>query len=133
MKSIKKFYYLSVFYLILGLSSGVFFREFTKFKGFTGKTVLNTLHSHVLILGFVFFIIVMILEKLFLTSTHKYNKTFLVTYNLGLILLIISMLIRGVSEVIGKEFVLAHMSGLGHAILGLGFIFFMMNLYDSIK
>ncbi len=42
---------LSFFYSMLGMFLGVFYREFTKLNDYTGETVLNGLHTHVLVLG----------------------------------------------------------------------------------
>lgn len=58
----KKLFNLSFFYLILGLALGIFFREFTKFNAFTGITTLSTAHTHTLVLGFIFFLILIVLE-----------------------------------------------------------------------
>ena len=43
----------SFVYLILALISGVFYREFTKFNGFTEKTTLGVVHTHLFVLGVV--------------------------------------------------------------------------------
>ena len=37
-------------YAILAMVGGVFYREFTKFQGFTGKTVLSVVHTHYFLL-----------------------------------------------------------------------------------
>lgn len=71
----KKIAKLSFFYSMLGMLLGVFYREFTKINDFTGKTVLGGLHTHVLVSGVFFFLIVLLLEKSFeLTKDKKYNK-----------------------------------------------------------
>lgn len=38
-------------YLIASPAAGVFYREFTKFSGFAGETVLGVVHAHLLALG----------------------------------------------------------------------------------
>lgn len=58
----KKLFNLSFSYLILGLALGIFFREFTKFNTFTGITTLSAAHTHTLVLGFIFFLILIVLE-----------------------------------------------------------------------
>lgn len=45
----------SIIYAVLALVGGVFYREFTKLNGFT---ILSVVHTHYLILGMVFFLIV---------------------------------------------------------------------------
>lgn len=79
----KKIAKLSFFYGILGMLLGVFYREFTKINGFTEQTVLGGLHTHILVSGVFFFLIVLLLEKSFeLTKDKKFNK-FFITYNIG--------------------------------------------------
>ena len=39
------------------LAAGVFYREFTKFNGFTGKTTLGVIHTHLFVLGVLLFLI----------------------------------------------------------------------------
>lgn len=51
----KKLYNAAFIYLIIGLLSGVFAREYTKAQGIKGSTMLQLVHTHVLVLGFVFF------------------------------------------------------------------------------
>lgn len=64
------------------------YREFTKLNNFTDPTALGLLHAHALVLGFVFFILVLLLEKNFEVSKIKNFKTWLITYNIGLIYLL---------------------------------------------
>ena len=89
----KKYFKISTFYLILGLALGVFYREYTKINNFTGITTLSTTHTHVLMLGFIFFIIVLLLEKNFNISSIKSFKSWLITYNIGFIYFIATILI----------------------------------------
>lgn len=50
--------------MIIGLLFGVYYRELTKWFDFSGKTQLSTLHTHTLVLGMFFFLIVLLLEKI---------------------------------------------------------------------
>ena len=86
----KKFAKLSFFYSIVGLLLGVFYREFTKFNDFTGETVLSGLHTHVLVSGVFFFLIVLLLERSFELTKNKKFKAFFITYNIGLVFSIVS-------------------------------------------
>ena len=45
----KKMIRIAFFYVILALIGGVFYREFTKFNGFTGVTVLADVHVHLMV------------------------------------------------------------------------------------
>lgn len=130
----KKLFNLSFIYLGLGLILGVFHREFTKFNNFSGETVLGTAHTHTLVLGFLFFLIILLLDKNFDVSSYKHFNKWLISYNIGLISLIGTIVFRGVLEVLSKDFAdLPHMAGLGHAILGASLIWFMIILNKKIK
>ena len=78
----KKYFNLATFYLILGLAMGVFYREFTKINGFEGKTSLSIIHTHILTFGFIFFILVLLLEKNFKLSQNKNFKKWCIFYNI---------------------------------------------------
>ena len=119
--------------MILGLALGVFFREFTKLNDFSGATTLNVAHTHTLVLGFIFFLVIVILEKVFTISNIKYFNIWLITYNIGLLSLISTLVARGVLEILNKDFAgLPHIAGTSHAILGLSLIWFMIILKKSI-
>lgn len=130
----QKIFKISSFYLFLGLALGVFYREFTKFNNFTGKTTLGLTHAHTLILGFVFFMIVLLLEKNFKISSSKSFKSWIVTYNVGLIYVISTLVFRGILQIQGIDFNgLSHIAGLGHAILGVSLIWFSVMVNKVIK
>lgn len=123
----KKYYYLSFTYLILGLIAGVFYRELTKAAGFTGDTVLRGVHTHLLVLGFLFFLVVLLLEKSFGLSHLKGMKAWFITYQVALITVVATMVVRGIAEVKGFEVAgLSHMAGLTHALLGIALVWFMI-------
>ncbi|WP_327240750.1 MULTISPECIES: DUF2871 family protein [unclassified Streptomyces] len=52
-------------YMILGVVSGLYHRELTKHNGFDGDTQLSVVHTHLLALGMLAFLIVLALDKLF--------------------------------------------------------------------
>lgn len=136
MKRIAK---LSFFYSMLGMLLGVFYREFTKINNFTGETVLSGLHTHILVSGLFFFLIVLLLEKSFeLTKNKNFNK-FMVTYNIGLILSVIMMAIRGCVEVLNLEistmidYSISGIAGLSHIIMTIAYILFFLILLNRIN
>jgi hypothetical protein len=130
----KKLYWSSVVYMIIGLLMGAFYREFTKMNNFEGKTVLSSVHAHSIALGFTFFIIVMILEKQFKLSDFKFYNSFFTVYNLGLIVTLITFTLRGIVQVLETDIIgLNYIAGLGHATLAAGITLFFMNLYRAIS
>ena len=47
----KKYLNISFIYAIAAMAGGVFYREFTKFSGYTGVTALSKVHPHLFLLG----------------------------------------------------------------------------------
>lgn len=130
----QKYFKISTFYLFIGLALGVFYREFTKFNNFTGATSLGVAHAHVLTLGFIFFIIVLLLEKNFNISNIKGFKSWIITYNIGLLYLISTLVYRGILQVNNSDFAgLSHIAGLGHAILGVSLVWFVIIVNKALK
>ena len=96
--------------------------------------MLSITHTHALVLGFIFFIIVLLLERNFFISKIKNFKAWLVIYNIGLIYLLSTLVYRGILQVKGIDFNgLSHISGLGHAVLGISLIWFMVIVNKGIK
>lgn len=59
----KKYANLALVYAVVAMVFGVFFREFTKFQGFEGKTSLSVMHTHYFMLGMFFFLILCLLKN----------------------------------------------------------------------
>lgn len=130
----KKLHYTAFFYAVLGLIAGLAYREITKLNDFTGNTVLVALHTHILVLGFFFFLITLILSKLFHVHEAKSFGIWYIVYNLGLIITIGAMATRGMLQINGTDIsFLPHIAGLGHTILGAGMIWLMILLGKRIK
>ena len=49
----KRYMNTALLYAVFAMAGGVFYREFTKFNGFTGKTTLSVVHTHYFLLGMV--------------------------------------------------------------------------------
>ncbi|MHC5375362.1 DUF2871 domain-containing protein [Enterococcus sp. LJL120] len=131
----KKLTRVSMSYMILGLVFGVYYREFTKFNDFTETTQLSVLHTHTLILGMFFFLIVLLLEKNFQLSQHKNFKKFFIIYNIGLGVTLLMLLVHGTMTVLGyaDSAAISGIAGLGHIIITIGLGFFFNVLFGSIK
>lgn len=130
----KRLYYTSFFYAILGLISGIFYREYTKLNDFTGDTLLKALHTHILVLGFLFFLVAMILDKLFHIHQSKTFNVWYIIYNAGMVITLAAMTMRGLLQVNGEDLsFLPHIAGLGHAILGVGIIWLLALLRKHVK
>jgi Protein of unknown function (DUF2871) len=126
----KTIYYAAHTYMILGLVSGLYYRELTKLNDFHGDSQLGLVHTHLLALGMLFSLIVLALEKLFTLTAGKLFNAFFWTYNAGLALTVVVMTVRGTRTVLGLETTeaAAALSGLGHIALTVGLIFFFITL-----
>lgn len=126
----------SMIYTALGLISGIFYRDFTKY--FTNETNLGLIHSHLFVLGTVFMLILAICIKVFKIHPSKTYIWFFYTYNIGLVVTFLSMTTRGVLQAINYTPIkaldtsIAGISGIGHILLSVGLILFFMILNKSI-
>jgi hypothetical protein len=123
----KKLFYAATVYLVLGLASGLFYREFTKANGYTaadGFTQLSVVHTHLLTLGVIVLLVVLALEKVFGLSRSPVFSWFFWLYNVGLVISATTMTVNGVLHVLGESSsaALAGISGSGHIILTAGLV-----------
>ncbi|WP_019240691.1 MULTISPECIES: DUF2871 domain-containing protein [Bacillus] len=139
----KKLFNSAFAYLVVALISGVLFRELTKIWGVFDTTALGKVHGHLLTLGFIMFLIFLLLEKNFQLSTSKRFNLFFILYNVGLILSTTMMFIRGIVSILvikgsfelsnGLDAAISGMSGLGHIILSIGLFIFMFILMQKVS
>ena len=121
---------LSIGYFIIAMISGVFYREFTKWNGYTQPTSLGVLHTHLLILGVGVFLFVAMLRKQTKIDENAYFNPFYILYNLSLPLMTLTMLLRGITEVKGIQLskmlngMLSGIAGLSH--IGLAIALFLL-------
>lgn len=79
----KRYANASLLYALIAMAGGVFYREFTKLNGFTGKTTLSVFHTHYFLLGMVVFLLLLLSEKVFAFSGEKMGRV-LALYHTGL-------------------------------------------------
>ncbi len=124
-------------YMIVGLALGLFYREYTKFAGFTGQTNLSLLHTHTLMLGMFFFLVAALFEGQLKITEHKSFNKFFSFYNIGLLLSITLMAARGFLDMNpgtiskGLNASVSGMAGIGHIILTVGLFYFFKILRDK--
>ncbi len=137
---VKRYANLAFLYAILAMVFGVFYREFTKMIGFTGpKTNLSVMHAHYLMLGMFFFLVILILEKLYAPSEQKLNKPFFICYNIGINITAIGFFARGLTQVLypdtlskGLSAAISGIAGIGHVLLGVGIVLYFIALRRQI-
>lgn len=123
----KRYINYSIVYAVLAMVSGVFYREFTKLNGYTDWTTLAVVHTHYFILGMMFFLI---LDLISLNINFKSNRAVLF-YNIGLNLMAIMLVVRGIVQVLDLNVVSAVISGIvgiGHIILGISLILILLDI-----
>lgn len=134
----KRYMNLALLYAILAMVGGVFYREFTKFNGFTGKTTLGVVHTHYFLLGMVFFLLLLLLEKNFSLTGAKTGRI-LVAYQIGLNLTAVMFVVRGVTQVLGTALssgmsaAISGIAGIGHILLGISLVLVLMQVKRSVS
>ncbi|MFG2561027.1 DUF2871 domain-containing protein [Streptomyces sp. NPDC048496] len=120
----RKSYIAAHVYMILGVISGLFYREFTKAHDFEGDTQLAVMHTHLLALGMLVFLIVLALDKQFQLSGTKLFTAFFWFYNVGIAITVTMMGVHGIETVLGKHVpeAVPGIAGLGHTLLTVGLV-----------
>ncbi len=131
--SMKRYMNMALLYAVLAMLGGVFYREFTKFNGFTAKTTLGVVHTHYFLLGMMFFLLLLLLEKSFSFTGHK-TGSILVVYQIGLNLTAVMFVVRGVPQVLGTTLssgmsaAISGVAGIGHILLGVSMVLLLVQL-----
>lgn len=134
----KRYINAALVYAILAMAGGVFYREFTKFNGFTDKTTLSVVHTHYFLLGMVFFLLLLLLEKNFSFTGAKTGRV-LAAYHIGLNLTAVMLIVRGVIQVLeltlstGMNAAISGISGIGHILLGISMVILFVQIRHKIK
>lgn len=134
----KRYMNSALLYAILAMAGGVFYREFTKFNGFTAKTTLSVVHTHYFLLGMVFFLLLLVLEKN-LSFTGEKTGRVLAVYHIGLNLTAVMLVVRGVTQVMGTNLskgadaAISGMAGIGHILLGVSLVLLLLQIRRSVS
>ena len=134
----KRYMNLALLYAVLAMVGGVFYREFTKFNGFTAKTTLGVVHTHYFLLGMVFFLLLLLLEKSFSFTGAKTGRI-LAAYQVGLNLTAVMFVVRGVPQVLGTALssgmsaAISGIAGIGHILLGVSLVLVLIQIRRSVS
>ena len=133
----QKLFYAAFAYMLVGVASGLFYREFTKLNDFPeGEfTQLGLAHTHLLTLGFIVLLIVLVLEKVFTLSRSKLFGWFFWVYNVGVIVTSAMLIWHGSLTVLGEESgaMIAGIAGMGHILLTAGMILLFLALGTALR
>lgn len=134
----KRYMNTTLLYAVLAMAGGVFYREFTKFNSFAGKTTLGVVHTHYFLLGMVFFLLLLVLEKNF-SFTAASTARVLTVYHVGLNLTAVMFVVRGVTQVLGTPLssgasaAISGIAGIGHILLGVSLVLLLVQIRRSIR
>lgn len=135
----KKMINIAFSYGIAAMAGGVFYREFTKFNGFDGRTSLAFVHTHLFLLGMIMFLITaLFVGNLKDLCRSKKWKAFMVVYNIGVPVTALMLLIRGVVQVLGikasaaLDASISGIAGIGHILTGVGIVLLFLCLKECV-
>lgn len=134
----KRYMNVALVYTVLAMVGGVFYREFTKFNGFTAKTTLGVVHTHYFLMGMVFFLLLLLLEKNFFFTGKKTGRI-LVAYHIGLNLTAVMFVVRGITQVLGTSLssdmsaAISGVAGIGHILLGVSLVLLLVQIKRSVS
>lgn len=138
-RSMKRLLDTALVYMVLGLASGLFYREYVKATDSLGThTQLNTLHTHLLVLGMIMFLLVLALDAIFSLSGRRSFDVFYWTYNIGLVVTVALMIVRGILTLDGQDpasttAAIPGIAGLGHMLLTAGLIALFVALRGAVS
>ncbi len=132
----KKMLNTAFIYMIVGLVGGVFYREFTKFNGFVGKTSLGVVHTHFIVMGMVMFLLLACLVKAMPgLIENKRFKQFYTVYNIALPFMGAMFIVRGVVQVLaielakGPNAAISGIAGISHILMAVA----LFMLFSALK
>lgn len=125
---------LSAAWAVIGLTSGVVFRELTRHND-ADPGVLSLVHGHTLVLGMIFMLLALLLHRQFLRDGLRSFTVFIYTWNIGLLLTVGTLFVRGLRTLGSMEHsaALAGIAGLGHIALTVGLFFFFRALFVATR
>ncbi|MGN0178127.1 MAG: DUF2871 domain-containing protein [Monoglobaceae bacterium] len=135
----KKYINISLAYAIAAMAAGVFYREFTKWNGFSGVTALSKVHGHLFMLGTAVFLAAALFSAHRDLKEQKTFRVFLWIYNIGVPLTAAMLLVRGIIQVLnislssGASAAVSGIAGIGHILTGVGIILFLISLKKTSK
>ncbi len=97
--------------------------------GINPRPMALIIHTHLLLMGFIFFLLLCFCEKLFSITKSRHYKLFFLCYNIGLIGSALIMGYRSMGELFGylpSKMVAMTVGSLAHIVLSAGLILFML-------
>lgn len=130
----KKYINTAFVYALAAMAGGVFYREFTKFNGFEGRTALGFVHLHLMVLGCFLFLLVALFSLQTDLTQQKQFGLFYRVYNIGLPCMTVMLAVRGILQVLGTPLskganaAISGISGLAHIAVGTALVLLFLAL-----
>ena len=121
-------------YAIASMAFGVFYREFTKWNGFTGKTTLAVNHLHLFARGTLLFLVLALFAKTTSLTAQPMFRRFYGLYNVALPFMTVMFTVRGVVQVLGTplssgaDAAISSIAGIGHLLMGASIVMLFLAL-----
>ncbi len=135
----KKLINLAFIYAGVALGCGVFYREFTKYHAFEGRTVLATAHVHLLVLGTILFLLLAAFALHTDLMEQVHFRRFLVLYQIALPATVIMLMVRGVFQVMGTAMTraldasISGIAGISHILMAGSFVLLYLSMRNLKK
>ena len=134
-ENMKRLLNTAIGYFIAASAAGVFYREFTKWNGFTGKTTLGFVHTHLFVLGmFLFLILALTCKEEHALLESKAFKRFYIVHNIALPFMAGMMVVRGILQVLNvnlthaADAAISGIAGVSHILITISLILFFIML-----
>lgn len=121
-------------YAIAGLACGVFYREFTKFTAFTGKTTLAFTHLHLLVMGTLLFLILAVIALHTDLAEQARFQQFRKVYAVALPFMVIMFFVRGILQALqtplstGANAAISGIAGISHILMTVALVLLFLAL-----
>lgn len=121
-------------YAIAGLACGVFYREFTKFTVFTGKTTLAFTHLHLLVMGTLLFLILAAIALHTDLAEQARFQQFRKVYAVALPFMVIMFFVRGILQALqtplstGANAAISGIAGISHILMTVSLVLLFLAL-----
>lgn len=133
----KKYINIAFVYGVFAMMSGVFYREFTKWNGYTGKTTLAFTHLHLFVLGSALFLLLALFSQITDLEQKKTFQYFLRLYNIALPFMIMMFFVRGIFQTLqielssGISAMISGIAGLSHIMMAIAVVLLFTALQKS--
>lgn len=126
---------LAAAFTALGLLGGLAYRELTRSRGFTGRTELAVVHTHLLVLGTVVLLVLLVIDRLYAASRFASFRRGVWVYVAGVGVTSAMLAVNGVRTVVGDgpSKALAGVSGLGHLTVTVGLVLLFLGLGRAVR